>query len=262
MKIILKTPSEVEIMRESCTLAAAVLDYIEPFVKPGISANELNDLCHNFIVEKGAYPSPLNYKGFPKSICTSINEVVCHGIPDNSVLMEGDIINLDITTLYKEFHGDTSKTFLVGKTSRAARDLVKVAEEALWIGIKAIRPGGRIGDIGAAIQEFVLPKGYSIVEEYGGHGIGRIFHEDPHVSHVGKKGTGPEIKPGMVFTVEPMINLGKRDIVQLDDGWTVETKDQKISAQFEHTVAIFSDRVEVLTLSPHQNLSPIVWKQE
>ena len=247
--IVYKTDEEIEGIKRSSKLAASVLTYIAPFVKAGISCLELNDLCHEYIVKNGAKPSPLNYNGYPKSICASVNQVVCHGIPSKYVLKDGDIVNLDITTYLGGFHGDTSKTFLIGKTSRAARDLVSASEESLWAGIRAVRVGGFIGDIGEAIQNVVWPKGFSIVREYCGHGIGRAFHEDPHVIHFGKKGTGAPIKAGMVFTIEPMINQGEADVVLLDDDWTVETKDRKLSAQFEHTVAVRSDRVEVLTLA-------------
>jgi methionyl aminopeptidase len=245
--IVIKNEEEIAGIRKSSQLAARVLQYIEPFIKPGIQTTEIDRLCHEFIIKNGAAPSPLGYNGFPKSICTSVNHVVCHGIPDSYSLKEGDIINVDVTTYLGGFHGDTSKTFFVGKTSRAARDLVQCAEEALYIGIEATRPGGHIGDIGEAIEKFVVAKGYSVVREYCGHGIGRKFHEDPHVVHVGKKGTGPEIRPGMVFTIEPMINQGSYDIILLDDNWTVETIDGKLSAQFEHTIAVFDDHVEILT---------------
>ena len=261
MAAVLKTPEDIGIMRKSCRLAADVLAYIDPFVKPGISCLELNDLCHEFIVKNGAYPSPLNYHGFPKSICTSVNDVVCHGIPDSYRLKEGDIVNLDITTYLHDFHGDTSKTYLVGKCARATRELVTAAEDALWKGIEVVRPGGHIGDIGAAIQSFIEPKGYTIVREYCGHGIGRSFHEDPHVIHAAKKGSGMKIEPGMVFTIEPMINQGTREITLDDDEWTVRTKDHKLSAQFEHTLAVFTDRVEVLTLHPSSGRDPIVWRR-
>lgn len=243
-----KTKDDIAVMRKSCLLAAKVLSYIEPFVKPGVTTNELNDLCHEFIVKNKAIPSPLNYKGFPKSICTSVNEEVCHGIPSKRVLKEGDIVKVDVTCYLNSFHGDTCATFSVGKTSRAARDLVAATEEALWAGIRAIKNGGHVGDIGAAIQELVEGRGYSVVREYCGHGIGRNFHEDPAIVHYGKRGTGPQLKTGMVFTVEPMINMGRADIVLLEDNWTVETKDRKLSAQFEHTVAVLEDHVEVLTL--------------
>jgi methionyl aminopeptidase len=261
MGVTYKTPEEVDTMRKSCRLAADVLVFIEPHVKPGVSTDELNELCHDFIVKHGATPSPLNYRGFPKSICTSVNDVVCHGIPDGTRLKEGDIVNLDITTYLDGFHGDTSKTFLVGKCSRAARDLVTAAEESLWKGIYAVQTGGHIGDIGEAIQKFVEPKGYSVVREYCGHGIGRTFHEDPHIVHVGKRGTGHPIKAGMVFTVEPMINQGGKDITLDDDEWTVRTQDRKLSAQFEHTVAVFADRVEVLTLPTNAERDPVVWRK-
>lgn len=259
--IVYKSPAEVEMMKASCRLAGQVLSYIRPFVKEGISTLELNDLCHAFIVKNGARPSPLNYHGFPKSICTSVNQVICHGIPGPYILKDGDIINLDITTFLDGFHGDTSKTFLVGKVSRAARELVSASEAGLWAGIHAIRPGGHIGDIGAAIQAEVEPRGFTIVREYCGHGIGRTFHEDPHVVHLGRKGTGVAIKPGMVFTVEPMVNQGSAELIHLDDHWTVETKDKKLSAQFEHTVAIFEDKVEVLTLEEDSGRDPIVWQK-
>lgn len=244
-------------MRKSCKLAAEVLVFIEPHIQPGVSTETLNTLCHNFIVEHKAYPSCLNYKGFPKSICTSVNEEVCHGIPGKRVLKEGDIIKVDVTCYMNSFHGDNCRTYFVGKTSRAARDLVNTTEEALWAGIRAVRHGGHVGDIGAAIQELVEAKGYSVVQEYCGHGIGRNFHEDPAIVHFGRKGSGPLIKAGMVFTIEPMINQGKSEIVLLDDDWTVETKDRKLSAQFEHTLAVFEDHVEVMTLvddSPHERI--------
>lgn len=257
--IVYKSEEQVEVMKKSCRLAAAVLTFIAPKVQAGISTGELNDLCHDFIVKNGARPSPLNYNGFPKSICTSINQVVCHGIPGNYVLKEGDIVNLDITTYLDGYHGDTSKTFTVGKVSRAARELVSASYDALWAGIRAARPGGFIGDIGHAIQDCVEPRGYSIVREYCGHGIGKTFHEDPHVVHLGRRGTGVPIKPGMVFTIEPMINQGSSEIILLDDDWTVETKDKKLSAQFEHTIAIFEDRVEVLTLEEDAGIDPVVW---
>jgi methionyl aminopeptidase len=244
----LKTNDEIETMKKSCRLAAAVLTFIEPHVKAGVTCLELNDLCHDFIVKNKAIPSPLNYKGYPKSICTSVNQVVCHGIPDKYVLKEGDIVNVDITTFFEGFHGDTSKTYGVGKTSRAARDLMQASLDSLWLGIRAIQKTGYTGDIGEAIQKHVEGKGFSIVREYCGHGIGRGFHEDPAITHYGKKGTGTAIAPGMVFTIEPMVNLGSPQIELLDDDWTVVTRDGKLSAQFEHTVAIRENGVEILTL--------------
>ncbi len=246
--VVYKSLDEIQTMKKSCKLAASVLTYIEPFVKAGVTTNQLNKLCHDYIVENGARPSPLNYNGFPKSICTSVNHVVCHGIPSDYTLKEGDIVNLDITTYLEGFHGDTSKTFMIGKCTRAARDLVEAAQESLWQGIYAIKAGGHVGDIGEAVQKFVESKGYSIVREYCGHGIGRTFHEDPHVVHYGKRGTGTPLKAGMVFTIEPMVNQGGADVLVLGDNWTVETRDKKLSAQFEHTIALFADRLEVMTL--------------
>jgi len=257
----IKTTEDIKVMKKSCQLAADVLVMIEEHIRPGISTLEINDICHRYIVEHDAVPSPLNYNGFPKSICTSINHVVCHGIPSAYILKEGDIINVDVTAFINDFHGDTSKTFSVGKTSRASRDIVSIAEEALWEGIRAVRPNGNFGDIGFAVQSFVENKGYSVVREYGGHGIGRAFHEDPHVTHFGRKGSGPKFLPGMVFTVEPMINQGKRDVILLDDDWTVETADGKLSAQFEHTIVVHEESVEILTLPSNSTIDPFVWKK-
>lgn len=245
--IIIKDQTDIEGIRKSAELAAKVLNFIEPHIRIGLSTNEINQLCHDFILKNGARPSPLGYKGFPKSICTSVNEVICHGIPDDYRLRDGDIIKVDVTTYLNGYHGDTCKTFGVGKISRAARDLMKATKECLEIGIDQVKPGGHFGDIGAAIQKYAESKGYSVVKEYGGHGIGKNFHEDPHVPHVGKFGTGAEFKEGMVFTIEPMINIGKAEIVLLDDEWTVETNDGKLSAQFEHTVAVTSNGVEILS---------------
>jgi len=247
VSIVIKTKEELETMRRSCRLAADVLVMIADHIKPGVSTEELDRICHDFIIKNGAIPSCLNYKGYPKSICTSVNQVVCHGIPDAYRLREGDIINVDVTTFLDGFHGDNSKTYLVGKTSRAARDVVQAAEDAMWAGIRAVRAGGHFGDIGFAVQSFVEAKGFSVVREYGGHGIGRVFHEDPHVAHFGRKGSGPKLLPGMVFTVEPMVNQGKREVILLDDDWTVETDDGKLSAQFEHTIAVHEEGVEILT---------------
>lgn len=246
--IIYKSKDEIETMRESCHLAASVLKHIENSIAPGITTDEINQICHDYIVSHGATPSPLNYRGYPKSVCTSVNQVVCHGIPDDYRLRDGDIVNVDVTTYFKGYHGDNSKTYLVGKVSRAARELVKTAEEALWVGIEEAKKHTTIGDIGHAIQKFVEARGYSVVREYCGHGIGKNFHEDPHVTHYGRPGTGAAVKPGMVFTIEPMINLGSAEIVLLDDNWTVETQDRKLSAQFEHTVAITEDGLDVMTL--------------
>ena len=247
--ISIKSKREIELMRKTCELAKSTLEYIEEFVKPGVSTEELNTLCHEYILKHGAYPSPLDYHGFPKSICTSLNEVICHGIPNQKdVLKDGDILNIDVTTYLNKFHGDTNKTFLVGNVSEEAKKLVQVTYECMRIGIDQVKPGGHIGDIGAAVSEYAHDHGYSVVEDYCGHGIGREFHEDPQVVHVGKRGTGAQIKPGMTFTIEPMINLGKKHCKVLKDGWTVITKDKKLSAQFEHTLLVTDDGHEILTL--------------
>jgi methionyl aminopeptidase len=249
--VFLKSDAEIDEMRLSCRLAAQTLDFIAPYIKPGINTLELNDLCHDFIVKNGAIPAPLNYKGFPKSICTSINNVICHGIPKTKdVLKDGDIINVDITTILHGWHGDTSRTFLVGNVKPEAKKLVKCAEDCLRKGIESVQAGGRIGDIGAAIQAHAESQGYSVVREFVGHGIGKIFHEDPQVSHFGAKGRGERIVPGMTFTIEPMINAGKWQSKVKNDGWTAVTIDNSWSAQFEHTIAIRSNGdVQILTKS-------------
>ena len=256
--IAIKSKREIELMRKTCQLAAQTLDFIGQYVKPGVSTEDLDDICHNYIIEHGAYPSPLNYRGFPKSICTSLNEVICHGIPNKKdVLKEGDILNIDITTYLNKFHGDTNKTFLVGDVAPQHKKLVEVTYLCMRKGIEAVRPGGHIGDIGAIIQEVAHGYGYSVVEEYCGHGIGRNFHEPPQVSHVGKRKTGPVMKPGMTFTIEPMINLGKRYCRLLKDGWTVITSDKKYSAQFEHTILVSEEAPrghEILTLRPDESV--------
>lgn len=247
--ISIKSSREIELMRQTARLAASTLEFIAPYVKPGVSTLELNDLCHEYIIKNNAYPSPLNYHGFPKSVCTSLNEVICHGIPSSKdVLKDGDILNIDVTTFLNKFHGDTNKTFLVGQVKDEVKNLVNVTYDCMMEGIKTVKPGGRIGDIGAVIQELAHSKGYSVVEEYCGHGIGREFHEEPQVVHVGKKGTGPEMKPGMTFTIEPMINLGARHCKLLKDDWTVITRDGKWSAQFEHTILVTESGYEILTL--------------
>ena len=252
--ISIKSSREIDLMRKTCSLASEVMEYIGPYVKTGASTLELNDLCHKYILDKGAYPSPLNYHGFPKSICTSLNEVICHGIPNkDDVLKDGDILNIDITTYLNKFHGDTNKTFLVGEVSDEVKKLVDVTYHCMWEGIKQVKPGGQIGDIGAVIQEMAHDNGYSVVEEYCGHGIGREFHEEPQVVHVGKRGTGAEMKPGMTFTIEPMINLGQRHCRLLEDNWTVITKDGMQSAQFEHTILVTESGYDVLTLRKEED---------
>ena len=246
----IKSKAEIEKMRATCRLAAEVLDFIEPHVIPGVTTGELDRLCHDFIVKHGAYPSPLNYKGFPRSICTSVNEVVCHGIPGEQVLNAGDIINLDITTTLDGYFGDCSEMFVVGgETTPEAVKLIDVTHESLWLGIREVGPGKRIGDIGAAISEFAgRQHGYGVVEAFCGHGIGREFHMAPQVSHVGKAGTGLRMKAGMTFTIEPMINIGTKHCDVLKDGWTAVTQDRKWSAQAEHTILVTESGFEVLTL--------------
>ena len=243
----IKTDEDIELIRESSKLAAEVLLMIEPYVKPGVTTNRLNDLCHDFIISHGAIPSPLDYRGFPKSICSSINEVICHGIPSERKLRNGDIVNLDITTYLHGFHGDTSKTFFVGSPRSKTGRLVETCKEALQKAIEVVRPGAKLGDIGATIQEFAEGRGYSIVREFCGHGIGRNFHEDPQVLHFGRFGEGIELKKGMVFTIEPMINEGQPDLEILPDKWTAVTQDGSLSAQFEHTLALRDGGCEVLS---------------
>ncbi len=236
-------------MRVAGRLAADVLDMIGPRIQAGITTAELDRICHEFIVgTQKAIPAPLNYKGFPKSICTSVNHVVCHGIPGDRVLRAGDIVNVDVTVIKDGFHGDTSRMYPVGEISVQARRLCQVGFEAMWRGIRLVRPGSRLGNLGHVIQTYVESEGYSVVREYCGHGIGRIFHEDPQVLHYGEAGTGLELVPGMTFTVEPMVNAGRRHVKLLGDGWTVVTKDHSLSAQWEHTVLVTADGVEVLTL--------------
>lgn len=255
MSIQIKTPEEFEKMRIAGRLAGEVLDYIEPFVKTGVTTAELDRLCHDYMVDvQGCIPAPLNYapsgyKPYPKSICTSINHQVCHGVPSDKQLKNGDIVNLDITTIKDEYHGDTSRMFVVGEASIQARRLCEITFECMWLGIAAVRPGAHLGDIGAVIQKHAEKNGYSVVREFCGHGIGRKFHEDPQVLHYGKSGTGVKLEPGMIFTVEPMINAGKAGIREMADGWTIVTKDHSLSAQWEHTILVTETGYEVLTLS-------------
>lgn len=250
MQVTIKTPAEQQQMRVAGRLAADVLDMIGPYIVPGVTTDDLNARCHEYIVnQQKAVPAPLNYRGFPKSICTSVNHVVCHGIPSpEKRLKQGDVINVDVTVIKDGWHGDTSRMYAVGKIAPAAQRLIDITREAMWTGIRQIRPGTRLGDLGAAIQGFVEPQHLSIVREYCGHGIGRIFHEDPQVLHYGERGRGFELVPGMTFTVEPMVNAGKRHVRLLPDGWTVITKDHSLSAQWEHTVLVTDTGYEVLTL--------------
>ncbi len=249
MSISIKTPEEIEKMRVAGRLAAEVLEMIEPHVRAGITTGELDRICHDYIVnEQDAIPAPLNYRGFPKSICTSINHQVCHGIPGDRKLKPGDVLNIDITVIKDGFHGDTSKMFFIGEPSVIARRLAETSYECMCTGIRMVRPGARLGDIGHAIQRLAESRNYSVVREYCGHGIGREFHEDPQVLHYGKPGTGVVLQQGMTFTIEPMINAGKRQTKVLKDGWTVVTKDHSLSAQWEHTILVTADGYEVLTL--------------
>lgn len=253
MNVTIKSPEEQEKMRVAGRLAADVLDMIGEHVKPGIMTGELDEICHKYITEvQEAVPAPLNYRGFPKSICTSVNHVVCHGIPGDRKLKSGDAVNVDITVIKDGFHGDTSRMFMVGKAAIQAERLSQVAYESMWLGIEQVAPGKHLGDIGEAIQKNVEKNRFTVVREYCGHGIGRVFHEDPQVLHYGQSGTGLELQTGMTFTVEPMVNAGKRHVRLLPDGWTVVTRDHKLSAQWEHTVLVTDDGYEVLTLGAAQ----------
>jgi methionyl aminopeptidase len=249
MTVTIKTADEQEKMRAAGRLAASVLDMIEPFVQPGVTTEELDKRCHDFIVDElKSIPANLNYRGFPKTICTSVNHVVCHGIPGDKRLKSGDIVNIDVTVIRDGFHGDTSRMYFVGQAPVLAKRLTQICHEAMWRGIRVVKPGARLGDIGHAIQTFAESNNFSVVREYCGHGIGRIYHEDPQVLHYGKPGTGMELVTGMTFTIEPMINAGRRDVRLLPDGWTVVTKDQSLSAQWEHTILVTESGFEVLTL--------------
>lgn len=248
MGVTIKTPEEIEKMRVVGKLAAKTLEMIGQHVKPGITTDELNTLCHEFIVnECHATPAPLNYKGFPKSICTSVNHQVCHGIPSDKKLKDGDIINIDVTLIKDGYHGDTSKMFAVGDVSRQASRLMEITRECLLKGMAQVKPGAHLGDIGAAIQAHAHQNRFSVVHEYCGHGIGKVFHEEPQVLHYGKKGTGLILEAGMIFTIEPMINAGKRHVKLLPDDWTVITKDRSLSAQWEHTILVTDSGFETLT---------------
>nr|WP_320166823.1 type I methionyl aminopeptidase [uncultured Methylophaga sp.] len=255
MAVSIKTAEEIEKMRVAGKLAADVLTMIEPHVQAGITTEELNQICHDYIVnEQQAIPAPLNYHGFPRSICTSINHVICHGIPSEKKLKDGDIINIDITVIKDGYHGDTSKMFQIGKPSILAQRLCRVARESMFVGIEMVKPGIRLGDIGHAIQTYAEKENFSVVREYCGHGIGQVFHEDPQVLHYGTPGTGLELKAGMTFTIEPMINAGKRHVRQLPDGWTVVTKDRSLSAQWEHTILVTDSGYDILTLREEETV--------
>jgi methionyl aminopeptidase len=262
MAVTIKTPEEIASMRIAGRLAAEVLDFITPHVRAGVTTGELDRLCHDYIVNvQDSIPAPLNYappgyKPYPKSICTSVNHQVCHGIPGDRVLKNGDILNIDVTVIKNGFHGDSSRMFAVGEPSVQARRLMQITYECMWKGITQVRPGVRLGDMGAAIQAHAERHGYSVVREFCGHGIGRKFHEEPQVLHYGRPGTGLVLEPGMTFTVEPMINAGKAAIRELADGWTIVTKDHSLSAQWEHTVLVTQEGYEVLTVSANTPAAP------
>ena len=251
MAVEIKSPKEIEGIRVACQMAAETLLKVGELIRPGMTTDDINTIVHEDTIRRGAYPSPLNYKGFPKSVCTSVNHVVCHGIPSSQVLKDGDIVNVDVTTYYPSsngFHGDTSATFYIGTPSAEARKVVETSRKALELGIAEVKDGARLGDIGAAIQEYVEAQGCSVVRDFVGHGIGRKFHEPPQVKHFGKRGTGERIRTGMVFTIEPMVNIGRWEVeVDPNDRWTVTTSDGSLSAQFEHTVLVTKNGCEVLT---------------
>jgi methionyl aminopeptidase len=249
MKTLIKTPQDFEKMRIAGQLAADVLTMIGPYVLPGVTTDELNTKCHEYItINQQAIPAPLNYRGFPKSICTSVNNVVCHGIPNHKKLKKGDIINIDVTVIKDGYHGDTSKMFFVGSPAPYAKRLAKITQECLYLAIEMVKPGITTGDIGAVIQEHAEKNHYSVVREYCGHGIGKVFHEEPQILHYGTPNTGMTIEEGMTFTIEPMINAGKRHVKLLNDDWTVITKDRRLSAQWEHTLGVTSTGCEIFTL--------------
>jgi len=249
-KIIIHPEADFIKMRAAGALASQVLDHMVNFVKSGVTTNFLNDLCHKMIIDNGAIPAPLNYRGFPKSICTSVNHVICHGIPNDKPLKDGDILNIDVTVILDGWFGDTSRMYYVGEPSVKAKRLCQATYESMMLGIEQVKPGAHIGDIGNAIQTYAEKQGFSVVRDYCGHGIGQIFHTDPNIVHYGKKGTGLILEEGMFFTIEPMINAGSHEtLLSKHDGWTVTTRDKSLSAQFEHTVAVTKDGVEIFTVS-------------
>ena len=256
MAVSIKTPEQIEKMRIAGRLAAEVLEMIEPHVQVGITTNELDKICHDYIVnEQDAIPAPLDYHGFPKSICTSVNQVICHGIPNDKRLKNGDMINIDITVIKDGWHGDTSKMFYAGEPSIQGKRVAKISYECMAKGIALVKPGAHLGDIGAVIQQHAESNNYSVVQEYCGHGIGEKFHEDPQVLHYGKAGTGIVLEAGMIFTIEPMINVGKRNVKLMKDGWTVVSKDRSLSAQWEHTILVTETGHEILTLRKEETIS-------
>ena len=258
MPITIHSPKDFDKMRSAGKLAAEILDYITDFIEIGITTDYLNTLCHNKIIENRAIPAPLNYKGFPKSICTSINHVICHGIPSDKKLKDGDILNIDVTVIVDGWHGDTSRMYYVGKPSVKAQRLCQTTYQAMMLGIEQVKPGNKLGDIGFAIQSYVEKEGFSVVRDYCGHGIGKVFHTEPNVLHYGKKDTGIVLEEGMFFTVEPMVNVGGYEtILSKHDNWTVTTRDKSLSAQFEHTIGVTKTGYEIFTASPkHLNFPP------
>ena len=262
MSISIKTADDIAGMRVAGKLAAEVLDYIAPHVKAGVTTGELDRLCHEYMINvQHTVPAPLNYcppgyTPYPKSICTSVNDVICHGIPGDKVLKNGDVVNLDITVIKDRYHGDTSRMFYVGEPSILARRLTDITYECMWLGIAKVKPGAYLGDIGHVIQQHAEKAGYSVVREFCGHGIGTVFHEEPQVLHYGRPGTLTKLQAGMIFTIEPMINAGRRDIKEMPDGWTIKTKDRSLSAQWEHTVLVTENGYEVLTVSPGMPAPP------
>ena len=255
MAITIKNEYDIEQMRIACRLASEVLDYITPFVKPGVTTGELDRLCHNYMLDvQGTIPAPLNYQPpgyppYPKATCVSVNDVICHGIPGDKIIKNGDALNIDVTVIKNGYFGDTSRMFIAGEGSILAKRLAQTTYECMWLGIEQVRPGARLGDIGHAIQRYAEAQGYSAVREYCGHGIGKVFHEDPQVLHYGRPGTGVELQKGMIFTIEPMINAGRREIRTMPDQWTVKTRDRSLSAQWEHTVLVTDTGFDVLTVS-------------
>ncbi|HTR16563.1 MAG TPA: type I methionyl aminopeptidase [Acetobacteraceae bacterium] len=255
-RITIHAPEDFVGMRAAGRLAAETLDMITPHVRPGITTGELDRICHEFIVAHGAIPAPLNYRGYPKSTCISINHVVCHGIPGERRLQEGDILNIDVTVILNGWYGDTSRMYVAGQPSTRARMLIDVTYESLMLGVAAAKPGATLGDIGHAIQSFVERQRFSVVRDFCGHGIGRVFHAAPNVLHFGRPGEGPVLRPGMFFTIEPMVNAGRPEVKVLDDGWTAVTRDRSLSAQFEHMIGITEDGCEIFTVSPAGLLHP------
>ena len=255
MSISIKNSEDIKKMRVAGKLASEVLDFITPFIKPNITTEEIDKICHDYMVnEQKTIPAPLNYappghSPYPKSVCTSVNNQICHGIPGSKLLKKGDIVNVDITVIKDGYHGDTSRMFYVGDPSIQAKRLCEITYQSMWVGINKVKPGAHLGDIGHAIQSYAESNGFSVVREFCGHGIGLVFHEEPQVLHYGQIGTGIELVPGMIFTIEPMINAGKKDIKMMPDGWTVVTKDRSLSAQWEHTILVTESSYEVLTVS-------------